>query len=422
MAILTALHRILGTTAGPVTDDLIDEAVAAKIAETDDLDWKGQLPPTGGLAETDWPKDIAAMANHGGGTLVFGVAEKEKRATEREDVGELTERHEQALHMAAITAISPPVFRLNIQSVGQPGKRAVVVVIPPTTNGPHLIYKKDFFGAPMRNNADTVWMKESEIARMYRDRFDGERRAADALDGLYEETSANFPGGDRARIVAVARPRFPLSSLVKPDRREFGGLTLQARTLGGLLTNSTSASGEHPLDSLDHLNPRPGLRRWIGLNTSPNAEGRRKPQAALHHDGSVTLAAFVGGNRIGPSEDNLPHVVKGRDIEAAIADFVGLLLAVGEDTSLNEFDVVVNIEWGGDALLMQTFDTHGRLYTATDVGLEKFVPVVRTVRTDVSDGEFQQQAFDLAEDCVNQGGVGNLLLIVPAADWRNYRA
>jgi hypothetical protein len=44
--------------------------VAAGVAETDDLDWKSQLPPAKGLRQTDFPKDVAAMADSGGGVIV----------------------------------------------------------------------------------------------------------------------------------------------------------------------------------------------------------------------------------------------------------------------------------------------------------------------------------------------------------------
>jgi hypothetical protein len=59
----TALHRLLGRPPGPLTDEMIDEAVSQGVAETDDLDWKSSLPPASGLPQTDFPKDIAAMAN-----------------------------------------------------------------------------------------------------------------------------------------------------------------------------------------------------------------------------------------------------------------------------------------------------------------------------------------------------------------------
>ena len=61
----TALHRVLGRGPGPLTDELLDSAVAAGATESDDLDWKSELPPQKGLPQTDFPKDVAAMANSG---------------------------------------------------------------------------------------------------------------------------------------------------------------------------------------------------------------------------------------------------------------------------------------------------------------------------------------------------------------------
>ena len=40
----TGLHRLLGIGPGPLTDAMIDDAVAQKVAKTDDLDWKSELP------------------------------------------------------------------------------------------------------------------------------------------------------------------------------------------------------------------------------------------------------------------------------------------------------------------------------------------------------------------------------------------
>ena len=72
--IFTALHRALGVAPGPLTDELLDAAVSSGVMETTDLDWKSELPPAKGLPQTDFPKDVAAMANSGGGVIVFGVA------------------------------------------------------------------------------------------------------------------------------------------------------------------------------------------------------------------------------------------------------------------------------------------------------------------------------------------------------------
>ena len=67
----TALHRALGVSPGPLTDELLEAAVRGGVVETNDLDWKAQLPPAKGLPQTDFPKDVAAMANSGGTELAL---------------------------------------------------------------------------------------------------------------------------------------------------------------------------------------------------------------------------------------------------------------------------------------------------------------------------------------------------------------
>jgi Putative DNA-binding domain len=142
--IFTALHRAVGAAPGPLTDELLDAAVAAGVAETDDLDWKSEMPPARGLPQTDFPKDVAAMANSGGGVVIYGVRECQKAAIERVDVGEFDEAYERSMRSAAITAITPPVFGLSMHRLGDAGKRALVVEIPASVDGPHLIYKNEY--------------------------------------------------------------------------------------------------------------------------------------------------------------------------------------------------------------------------------------------------------------------------------------
>jgi hypothetical protein len=92
------------------------------------------------------------------------IHRRSEKVTGGKSVGELTENHERTLRSAAVTAISPPVFGLDIVELGGEGNRCVAVAVPASVDGPHLIYRNDFFGAPIRNDADTVWMKEREVA------------------------------------------------------------------------------------------------------------------------------------------------------------------------------------------------------------------------------------------------------------------
>jgi hypothetical protein len=85
----TPLHASLGETTGTLDFDLIERACAEGVTERTDLDWKRQLPLTAPKTEpkakraqqSELAKDIAAMANSGGGMLVYGVQESRESGT-----------------------------------------------------------------------------------------------------------------------------------------------------------------------------------------------------------------------------------------------------------------------------------------------------------------------------------------------------
>jgi hypothetical protein len=416
MPLFTALHRLLGRDPGPITDELIDAAVAAGLRETSDLDWKDRLPPQKGLTETDFPKDVAAMANCGGGVLVYGVQEAEKVATARSDAGEVDEHWERALQAAAVSAIRPPVLGLDIHTVGEVGARAVVVIVPATTEGPHLIFRNQFFGAPIRNDADTAWMTERQIESAYRTRLEERRRAAEALTDLYDEAETNWTTGAQAWLIAVAHPRLPVTATTRPTREDAAAM-FAAAVPDALLW--ASRAGIHPLENVDRLNPRPGLRRWIAVNERNDKRSEwRSAWAALHHDGSVSLAASIGGHRDGQDSTASPNTVDGGAIECAIADFMALIRAASAHLHTGEYDVRVGIEGGYDfgisgPILIRGTDNFGHPFDGNSLELHRYSPVDLTVVADASALDYYWQVHDLARDCINQGGLTHVRLIRP---------
>ncbi|WP_418909033.1 helix-turn-helix domain-containing protein [Glutamicibacter endophyticus] len=398
----TPLHRALGSAPSPLTDELLDAAINAGVRETDDLDWKSELPPIKGLPQSDVPKDIAAMANAGGGMIIYGVEESQKSATGRKDTGEFTEGHERAYRSAAVSAISPPVFGLDIYRLGT-DPLAVAVVIPASVDGPHLIYRNDYFGAPIRNDADTVWMRERQIEAMYRARFDERRRSSEAIDALYDEAAAGRDTDQRAWFVAVARPRIP-ALLARPDRDKARAIFERAEAV---TLRFSKNSGVHPLENVDRLNPRPGLRRWVAVNTATSGQQLwREAWAEAHHDGSVTLAAAVGAHRKSFDGNLEGWEVESRGIECGISDFTALIRAVAETQNLDEYEVRVGIEWTGkQPLQILTVDNTGRTYDGVSNPLRKFTPVRTSLNAAGTDNDFHQEVYRLAEDSVNQGGI-----------------
>lgn len=408
----TALHRALGLPPGDLTDAMIDAAVQAQVEETDDLDFKSELPPTSNLHTTDFPKDIAAMANSGGGMIVYGIAEDQKKAAGRVSVNELTEGYERTLRSAAVTAITPPVFGLQIIRLGTQANRCVAVVVPPSADGPHLIYKNNLFGAPIRNNADTVWMKEREIASQYRGRFDAARHATEVLDKLYAEAVGSCDTSQRAWLIAVAHPRVTPTELTRGDRELARRLYLKSIQQSLAFAPNQSV---RPIANGDYQNPRPGLRRWIAPNKmTGDATNWQAATSSIHLDGSVTLAAAVGAHR--KQEGRYEGWrINARVIEAAIADVMGMVRTVGQAVGAVDYEVRIGIEWTGDQPLTYYYQEYlTGLDTETAVlPIHRFAPVEATIAVrDLDDESYFQQVRLLAEDAINQGGVSDLQL-----DW-----
>ena len=391
-----------------MTDELLDEAVAAGVPESADLDWKLKLHSQKGLAQTDFPKDVAAMANSGGGLIIYGVRESQKKAIERVDVEDFDENYERSLRSAAITAITPPVFGLNVIRLDSSDKCAVVVEVPASVDGPHLIYRGDYFGAPVRNDADTVWMKERQIEAMYRARFDERRHATEALDVLYEEAAAGRDSGNRAWLIGVAHPRLPRvgSRLTRDAAR---GIFRKAHGLAEFYAGSVF----HPLQSVDQLNPRPGLRRWVAVNSATNADSKFKEAwASIHHDGSVTIACIVGGYPTFSGVCLEGWQVRSTAIECVVADLMALVRETAAATGGGEYDIRVGVEFTGEEpLKFVHVDVENKAQFDGDVPLHQFSPVELTVNASESDVDFHQSIRNLAQDCINQGGLSDLQLI-----------
>jgi Schlafen, AlbA_2 len=404
----TPLHRLLGRVPAPLSDEMIDEAVGQGIAETDDLDWKSKLPPAKGMAETDYPKDIAAMANSGGGMIVYGITEKDKKATGREDTGELADRFEQTLRSVAVTSIHPPVFGLDIVQLGGEGNRCIAVIVPASVDGPHLLYRGEYFGAPVRNNADTVWMKEREVEAAYRRTFDERRYANEALDRLYDELAAVTQVEARAWLIAVGRPRITSTTGMRSTKDAAGQLF---QTASEHALRYAPWRGFRPFEIVDFLNPRPGLRRWAALRSQSAEADPPLPEArmSIHHDGSVTVAFALGGLRDGPDGYLPAWQFDSAVVEAAIADLMGLLRVVSERVGSVDYEVRIGIERGGpERMIIQTRDNMEFAYTGVSVPMLRYTPVQATVEAGADDNRYMHQVRTIIQDCVNQGGVSNL--------------
>ena len=77
MAIIwSRLHELLGVTAArPLLAEDIAQAISLDLDEDEQLDFKARLRGDE-AAKTELAKDVAAMANTGGGLIVIGIGEE----------------------------------------------------------------------------------------------------------------------------------------------------------------------------------------------------------------------------------------------------------------------------------------------------------------------------------------------------------
>ena len=174
-------------------------------------------------------------------------------------------------------------------------------------------------------------------------------------------------------------------------------------------------SGIHPLESVDRLNPRPGLRRWVAVNTATGERSAWKESwASIHNDGSVTLATAIGGHRRSGDAYYEGWQLQSSAIECAIADVMGLIRAAAEAIGNDEYDVRVGINWAGEQpLTILTMDNQGFIYDGVSIPLHRYTPVETTLNATEPALDYYWHVHDLAQDCVNQGGISNALMTAP---------
>lgn len=405
----TPLHKALGLEPSEqLSDAILDSAVDEGVSEGEDLDWKQRLPDIRSLSTSDVKKDIAAMANSGGGMIVYGVEESQSKAVARHDPGEFDERYESTYRRVAINKISPPVFGLRIDRLGD-NKRAIAVEVLASSEVPHLVQYDDRFGAPVRNGSDTVWMNERQIEAMYRARFDERRRAVETLDGYYAEAMEQIGPSEQPWLIAVAHPRVP-DAIARPDREAakavFKNAAAYALTFARRL-------GTHVFDATDHTNPRAGFRRWTAMD---QVRDKERPWcgawASVHHDGSVSLVAPVGGLRVGQESACEPHDLMQWELENAVADLAALVRACYGVQGHDDYDVQIGIEWTGtEELRIFEVGWGGHAYAGRSIPLRRYSPVRTTLSPAMPTGDFQREVSTLAEDCINQGGLTELAVI-----------
>ncbi|MFI0596719.1 helix-turn-helix domain-containing protein [Streptomyces griseus] len=418
----TRLHQHLGSAPGPLTYEMVSRAAADHLDESDDLDWKRDLPqPPRNGQWNEFAKDISAMANTRGGLLIYGVADN------HEIIG--IDREEADLRQYAQWVrnhVHPYLPDLVMYPLTDGATTLLVVDVPASEMAPHLVHgrsdkdkEQQAFTVPYRDRDHTAWMAEHQIERAYRDRFTRADRAEEALrqhSDFLTRTITAHAAKPSAWLVAVARPTRPYPHGAPPLNRDEARYLLHVAEERGrkLPTRRTPGPMTGMGDTL--INPRPGLRRWVA--STMEIDYNRNSVIELHHDGTVTLATDVSWQpsseeRRGFAEeagvvDALP--VSQRVVAAACGDFLTIVQELQRKLRLDSTQQITATIYASDgpgALEARTaYFGDGRESTPSYARRPHHIQPVHTLLPPIADDEEAARVSEeLSNDLMSQFGL-----------------
>jgi len=135
----------------------LERLVAEKVQESAQVEFKRQLPESG--KNDDLAKDLAAMANAGGGVILYGVGESDGVATGLTPFK--TDGAVERIALVASTIDEPPHLASAVRIAAAEGGY-VAVTLAPAVRGPHFV-KGQAFGRTAAGNTTLTRRQVGEL-------------------------------------------------------------------------------------------------------------------------------------------------------------------------------------------------------------------------------------------------------------------
>lgn len=415
----TPIHRALGLEPGNISIDLFKQAVEHSVEETGDLDWKRVAYDS---RKPRWDeeaaKDIAAMANSGGGWIVFGIEEDGDKNTASAIVPiSWTATDQQRILKAAYAKIGPPVVGLEFHEVpcdNEGGGSVVVMRVPDSADAPHFAKKgDDAFVAPRRNGPHTMYMSDREIERGFRERFQHVDDQERLLQDRYERACEGLSPEDGVFLAVAAIPYEAVSAQGPSSKQR----VLEYVSNSHMPELHRQASG-HSWWTLGEI--KKGLRQWVLRN---NRSSWGKFRHCLYDDATVlasyrvTLEGSSYSVKTAIDEDLRNHCLS-EDIEAAIIDFLTLLRSHAQERkAFGGFRIRAGLVGHSQLpIYIRATENYGNrpLDVEYSEPIVRFQPITTEFDPLADADELVPIINDLALDIINQGGVQYLqVMAVP---------
>lgn len=328
------LVRVLNVAADSLEEAVFEDLVTNAVAEHQRLEYKSQLPGASPDDRREFARDVAAMANGGGGIIVIGIEDDAiDAATQITPVGlggEVTRLSQ------ICNSLIEPYLRIDVHEVeiGGGPDGIIIVEVPSSTRLPFAVAEGSRLGYYRRTGRNRHPLSEAEVAQMYRMRgvrFDSATtRLGSLISRISERLGAEPPP---AMYVAVV-PLEPYERLFRPDRETLAEIrTLQTQPVFG-----TNGVGDVLLTDL-----RPGFKRIDLARGYEDRILRRYGWMEFHDDG-----AFLG------------VIVADADLQRGMGDLHGDQQAIpGFYDSRLTCELVARLAAYG--VLGKHFDVHGEI-------------------------------------------------------------
>lgn len=147
-----------------ITDDEIRALVANRVAERQDLEFKLTFEHRDPAAKAELVRDVASMANGGGGYVLFGIREDDdNRAIALDGVQGDVKAIADSIRDLCLAHLAPRVKGLEVHRRRVDGKDVIIVRVPRSAQVPHMMTQTEGTEFWVRHGNRKVTMRYEEI-------------------------------------------------------------------------------------------------------------------------------------------------------------------------------------------------------------------------------------------------------------------
>lgn len=412
----TPIHRALGLEPGNLTLEIIKKAVEEGLEETADFDMKRVVPNLKeDKCKQEIAKDIAAMANSGGGWIIYGVGEGASDIAGSIHPCEWTATEEQQMLNIAYTKIDPPVVGLEFNKIScgeNSDKKLVLMHIPDSVDAPHFARaEKNNFSAPRRNGPHTKPMTYRDIERGFRERFQRGVEQEKTIQGYFEQ-AADALNPEQGVFLAIAAvpvtPKISATPVSEETVYQYANQMLNPEFLHNF-ERTMYEIGFPPNPEV-----KKGYRRWL-IRTNVNSKVQYRKYFC---DNGSMLASYQLGyirrcDELFHDESKKNHCLS-KHIEFVIADFMSLLRSYSQGHKVyGTYRIRAGLVGSSDApITIRTMSNFNEvLEESYSEPIKRFQPVSTFIDPLAPIEDILPPLCTLALDIVNQGGIQNLQVI-----------